>query len=424
LRILGLLAILVLIALPFRRILLTEETIFWHDSGPIINYLAIALDNWLRGDIPLWTYTMNAGQPVWPVVEAQLPAYDPLTIVLALPLAAFGLNTHDIYGWLLLGWLTVFLAGSYLLARRLGLNRPLSLFVVIALETTIIVGFPAQPYVFNHARYYPFLILTALLYLRHPSIVNALWLAFTAGLNLSGVNTPYTLMFTLFLLGGMLFSARHRHRAIALLARQHLVPNLTVLVVFLLGALTFIASGIYVTHEAFVVNRLVQPAGWWLDVSRHFNLMAWLAPRNLWHSCVFVGIAGACCALLGTVASLVAIGPLSKRDRYYRFQTRFWNFQWIFFTIMAFEGFVRVYGPDHPGFTMRNWGFFVIYINLALALAAAFSVVFVHRAFPLLIRRPQFWLGVLAMAVLIAVIEHAKSILFFLEPLPFRGSIV
>lgn len=383
-------AALLSIARCLSAIHVAGDKMYYHDNIAPMAYLSAALDAILRGHWPVWTYAQNGGQPLWPLVDVQMPFTDPVTLAIAPLMAWGGVELHDIYASVMAVWLVIYLAGLYMLARGLRLPRALALFVVVICFCTVAASTPAQPFMFIHARYVPWVLWAGHRFLSRPGWARAWAVAAALLLCNAGVNTTYALTF----LGATAAAALLTTR------RWRTLPRTGGLAVGGIGGIVGLAplwvTGWWWTSVGHSVNRAHLVESGCAPVVL-IDLLTVLPRSTTWHGTIFIGLAGSACAILGIVAAALPGVVRSPRERALRARVVAWTVLGGLFLFITFWGMDLVLGRNRSFLTMRNWGWFIPYINMSLAFTAAFSLLLVRRVWPRLVKRRSFYVLVAAL---------------------------
>lgn len=406
-------ACLLAMAAPWIGILASERRILWCENPQIANLTSILLSHLLAGEIPLWTFFQNAGQPLWPILEAHFPSYDPLVLFLGLPLGALGLGADVIHTLTLGGVSALFLVGVFRLAREEGLETPYALFCVLAVAGGINHGLMRNPYLVLHAHYAPFLILAMRRLHLEPSLRSASWLGIMIVVNLSGANTLYLLAFLAVL-------------AACRLALDRSLPRIPPLALSLLaagivaaGSIPFLLTGWHLTRETHLASRAAAPYLWSPPLFHHLELFTWLPQGKDWIGSATAGLLGGVLAVAAGAAALCArVKPAGDPDRQALLKLRFWTIAWVALAFLTFNRGVADLGSRH--LSMRNFGFLLPYLAIALSFTAAFSLRWLSLKAPSLLADRRFWLcAAAALLPLTAFYTHfplSRKLLSVMDP--------
>jgi hypothetical protein len=182
-----------------RDVYLTHRFMITHDSVANFAPYQFAFTGLHTGVLPLWSPEMNAGEPLWPVVELH-PAYDPVVLAVFAIATQVGATGITAFSFVLLFWLLGFALGGWLLARIIGLSPVSRVFVFIVLlwsSVSILMLYQSQYVVI--ARWVPLALAGGWWFLRRPSVSRAALFGVVLGLALPGYQTPYLVLFAVVL---------------------------------------------------------------------------------------------------------------------------------------------------------------------------------------------------------------------------------
>ncbi len=115
-----------------RDVYVTHRFMITHDSIANFPPYQFAFTGLRTGVLPLWSAEMNAGEPLWPVVELH-PAYDPVVLLVFAIATQVGATGITAFSFVLLLCLFGFAFGGWLLARVIGLSPVGRIFVFTGL---------------------------------------------------------------------------------------------------------------------------------------------------------------------------------------------------------------------------------------------------------------------------------------------------
>jgi len=382
-RIISTLLILFLTAayvVTLRDIYITHGYTITHDSIANVGPYQFAFTALRRGTLPLWSAEMNAGEPLWPIVELH-PAYDPV------PLAVFAIATQagatgiTAFSFVLLVWLVGFAIGGWLLAGRIGLSpvsRVLVFTILLWSSPGVLMLYQSQYLVI--ARWVPLILAVGLWFFERPTIPRAALFGIVVGIALPGYQTPYLALFALVL-------ALSGGRESLALLRKIPRSGLAVAAFFTLTIMlpTLIAAAEWLGMVP--VARLAWPRG-----TRAVLVSDVLAPlfgRLGTESALYVGIVP---LLLALVAGAVGI---AGRDR----RARFWVRATVGTGLIFLGAPEMITGRDEPFLFVRDWTFVLPFVVLCLSMLAGIGLDWVRaRLVPR--RDPIVAIGLVVLAAL------------------------
>lgn len=360
-----------------RDVYVTHRFMITHDSIANIGPYQFAFTGLRTGVLPLWSAEMNAGEPLWPIVELH-PAYDPVALVAFAIAAQLGATGVTAFSFVLLAWLYGFAFGGWLLARVVGLSATARLFVFVVLmwsSLNVLMLYQSQYLVI--ARWVPLALATGWWFVQGPGFARAALFGVVLGLALPGYQTPYLAVFAavLALAGG---------RDTVALLRRLPRPSIGVAVLFPLAILlpTLMAAAEWLGMVP--VARLAWPRG-----TRAVLLSDVLAPflgRLDTESTLYVGVVPSLLALAGALAAL------RGHDR----QARFWARTTAGIMLVFLGAPEMITGRDQPFLFVRDWSFVLPLVVLSIAMLGGVALDRVGS------RLPRRWAPTVAL-VLVAV---------------------
>jgi hypothetical protein len=334
-----------------------------HDSVANFAPYQFAFTGLRTGVLPLWSLEMNAGEPLWPVVELH-PAYDPVALAVFAVATQVGATGITAFSFVLLLWLFGFALGGWLLARTIGLSPVSRLFVFTVLlwsSVSILMLYQSQYVVI--ARWVPLALAAGWWFLRQPSVSRAALFGVVLGLSLPGYQTPYLAVFAV-----VLASAGGRETLTLLRETPRLALGVAALfaLAILLPTLTAAAEWLGMVPVA----RLAWPRGT-RAVLTH-DVLAPLLGEFRTESALYAGVVP---SLLALVAAIVA---LAGRDRRARFWTRT-----TAGTMLIFLGAPEmITGRDQPFLFVRDWSFVLPLVVLSVAILGGIGLDYLRTRLP------------------------------------------
>ena len=342
-----------------RDVYLTHRFMITHDSVANFAPYQFAFTGLHTGVLPLWSPEMNAGEPLWPVVELH-PAYDPVVLAvfaIATQVGATGITAFSI---VLLFWLLGFALGGWLLARIIGLSPVSRVFVFIVLlwsSVSILMLYQSQYVVI--ARWVPLALAAGWWFLRQPSVSRAALFGVVLGLALPGYQTPYLVLFAVVL------AAAGGHETLTLLrGTPRLALGVAALfaLAILLPTLTAAAEWLGMTPVA----RLAWPRGTRAVLT--FDVLLPLLGELRTESALYVGVVPPLLALVAATAAL------ARPDR----RARFWTWTTAG-TMLIFLGAPEmITGRDQPFLFVRDWSFVLPLVVLCVAMLGGIGLDYVR----------------------------------------------
>jgi hypothetical protein len=342
-----------------RDVYLTHRFMITHDSVANFAPYQFAFTGLHTGVLPLWSPEMNAGEPLWPVVELH-PAYDPVVLAvfaIATQVGATGITAFSI---VLLFWLLGFALGGWLLARIIGLSPVSRVFVFIVLlwsSVSILMLYQSQYVVI--ARWVPLALAAGWWFLRQPSVSRAALFGVVLGLALPGYQTPYLVLFAVVL------AAAGGHETLTLLRGT---PRLA-LGVAALFALAILLPTLTAAAEwlgMMPVARLAWPRGTRAVLT--FDVLLPLLGELRTESALYVGVVPSLLALVAATAAL------ARPDR----RARFWTWTTAG-TMLIFLGAPEmITGRDQPFLFVRDWSFVLPLVVLCVAMLGGIGLDYVR----------------------------------------------
>lgn len=320
-----------------------------HDSVANFAPYQFAFTGLRTGVLPLWSPEMNAGEPLWPIVELH-PAYDPVVLAVFAVAMQVGATGITAFSFVLLLWLFGFALGGWLLARIIGLSPVSRLFVSTVLlwsSVSILMLYQSQYVVI--ARWVPLALAAGWWFLRQPSVSRAALFGVVLGLALPGYQTPYLALFAV-----VLAFAGGRETFTLLRGTPRLALGVATLftLAILLPTLTAAAEWLGMAPVA----RLAWPRGT-RAVLGH-DVLAPLLGEFRTESALYAGVVPSLMALVGAIAALTG------RDR----RARFWAWTTAG-TMLIFLGAPEmVTGRDQPFLFVRDWSFVLPLVVLSVAM--------------------------------------------------------
>ena len=343
---------------------LSGKSMFWHDSLAGFSLQHLTYERLIAGRLPLWVPELNAGQPLWPIVETVV-SYDPVAL-LFWPLGAlFGLPSMVIFEAVCIVWLLLFAWGGLLLSRRILNNWWLNLAVFALLfGGPVSWAMPAQWSYLCPFRYTPFVLLALIRLLDDPSRRNAVILGLAGALSTAGYQTNYAAWFVLVFAVFYVF-ARHKAEGktfSGLEARRFLLAA----GVCALGSLPLLVAGIKMLGMV-AVPRLLS-FGWTYPLETFLaGLLGIEVPT--WQGSAYVGICASAVILLALAAALVSC---VKKEGGACAGWSALELAWIFSTVvmgifvLGLFGFEK-YFEDYTFLGLRNWGLALTVLVLCLS---------------------------------------------------------
>ena len=190
------LACLLIVHAPF----LTAEQLYYHDSINGLTTIGLFYDRLFSGASWLWSSDLNAGNPLWMLIESA-PFLDPVALLVYLICSAVGTNWFLPYQVSAVLWLLLFALGGTVCARRLTRNPwPGVLIFLLLFGGPLTVMSPAQSWGFLMPfRYFPWLVWAYLRLRSDVSTPNVMALSGISALSLAGYQSAYPLLTMMFL---------------------------------------------------------------------------------------------------------------------------------------------------------------------------------------------------------------------------------
>jgi hypothetical protein len=353
-----------------------------HDSIANFAPYQFAFTGLRTGVLPLWSPEMNAGEPLWPVVELH-PAYDPVVLAVFAVASQVGATGITAFSFVLLLWLFGFALGGWLLARIIGLSPVSRLFVFTVLlwsSVSILMLYQSQYVVI--ARWVPLALAAGWWFLRQPSVSRAALFGVVLGLALPGYQTPYLAVFAV-----VLAFAGGRETLTLLRGTPRLALGVAALfaLAILLPTLTAAAEWLGMAPVA----RLAWPRG-----TRAVLTHDVLAPL-LWEfrteSALYVGVVASFLALVAAITALAGRDP----------RARFWTWTTAG-TMLIFLGAPEmITGRDQPFLFVRDWSFILPLVVLSLAILGGIGLDYLRT------HLPSRWTLPVALATALAFLDLA-----------------
>lgn len=345
-----------------RDVYLTHRFMITHDSVANFAPYQFAFTGLRTGVLPLWSPEMNAGEPLWPVVELH-PAYDPVVLAVFAVATQVGATGITAFSFALLFWLFGFALGGWLLARIIGLSPVSRIFVFIVLlwsSVSILMLYQSQYVVI--ARWVPLALAAGWWFLRQPSVSRAALFGVVLGLALPGYQTPYLALFAVVL------AAAGGHETLTLLRgtpRLALGAAALFVVAILLPTLT--AATEWLGMEP--VARLAWPRGTRAVLT--FDVLLPLLGELRTESALYVGVVPSLLALVAATAAL------ARPDR----RARFWTWTTAG-TMLIFLGAPEmITGRDQPFLFVRDWSFVLPLVVLCVAMLGGIGLDYLRARF-------------------------------------------
>jgi hypothetical protein len=187
---------------------LSGARMFYHDSLQAVMLPHIYYEHIFNVSLPLWSPEINAGQPLWPTLEAY-PLCDPVQFAAWLFGHITGMTSALTGAVAAIGWLFVFAFGGLLLSRRITKNWWLNLTVFVLLfGGPAAWALPAQWNMLLAFRYLPFVLLLAMDFIDNPDWRRAVTLGTVTAIAMSGYQSGYMLFFALLFAAAYAFSLK------------------------------------------------------------------------------------------------------------------------------------------------------------------------------------------------------------------------
>ncbi len=290
------LACLIVVHAPF----LTAGQLYYHDSINGLTAIGLFYDRLLSGASWLWSSDLNAGNPLWMLIESAA-FLDPVAVPVYLLCGALGTSWFLPYQISAVVWLLLFALGSAACAQRLTQSPwPGVLVFLLLFGGPLAVMTPAQSWGFLMAfRYFPWLVWA---YLRLRSEVNTPNVATLSGLSalsLAGYQSAFP--FLAFLLLLVVEALAYRADYFRWLRQLFRARYLAWLVLPLLAALPTLAYLKYSGHLA-IIPRIYKPEEVFiLEASRFFeglfftftSLLKDGYTSDVWHGTTYLGLLAA-----------------------------------------------------------------------------------------------------------------------------------
>lgn len=287
------LACLAIVHAPF----LTAAQLYYHDSINGLTTIGLFYDRLFSGASWLWSSDLNAGSPLWMLIESAA-FLDPVALPVYLICSAIGTNWFIPYQVSAVLWLLLFALGGAACARRLTQNPwPGILVFLLLFGGPLAVMSPAQSWGFLMAfRYFPWLVWAYLRLRAEVSTSNVAALSAIAALSLAGYQSAYPLFTMTFLLA--VEALVHRAGYFRWLARLLRGRYLVWLALPLLAALPTLAYLHYSGHLV-VVPRAYKPEEVFiLEAARFFeglfftftSLLKDGYTSDVWHGTTYLGL--------------------------------------------------------------------------------------------------------------------------------------
>lgn len=346
-----------------RDVYVTHRFMITHDSVANFAPYQFAFTGLRTGVLPLWSPEMNAGEPLWPVVELH-PAYDPVVLAVFAVATQVGATGISAFSFVLLLWLFGFALGGWLLARTIGLSPVSRLFVFTVLlwsSTGILLLYQSQYVVI--ARWVPLALAAGWWFLQQPSVSRAALFGVVLGLALPGYQTPYLAVFAV-----VLAAAGGRETLSLLRGTPRLALGVAALLTLaiLLPTLTAAAEWLGMAPVA----RLAWPRGT-RAVLTH-DVLAPLLGEFRTESALYVGVMP---LLLALVAVIVALAGRDQRARFWTWTTAG--------TMLIFLGAPEmITGRDQPFLFVRDWSFVLPLVVLSVAILGGIGLDYLRSRLP------------------------------------------
>jgi hypothetical protein len=332
-----------------RDVYVTHRFMITHDSVANFAPYQFAFTGLHTGVLPLWSPEMNAGEPLWPVVELH-PAYDPVVLTVFAVATQVGATGITAFSFALLLWLFGFALGGWLLARTIGLSPVSRLFVfTVLLSSSVSILMLYQSQYIVIARWVPLALAAGWSFLRQPSVSRAALFGVVLGLTLPGYQTPYLAVFAV-----VLASAGGRETLTLLRGTPRVALGVAAVFVVAILLPTLTAAAEWLGMEP--VARLAWPRG-----TRAVLMHDVLAPLLGEFRSESVLYAGVVPSLLALVAAVAAPGGRDRRARFWTWTTAG--------TMLIFLGAPEmITGRDQPFLFVRDWSFVLPLVVLSVAM--------------------------------------------------------
>lgn len=349
--------ILLVIAAPWDW--LSGVKIFWHDSIVALCNMHLLFSSLFSGNLPLWSPEMNAGEPLWPVVET-LPGFDPVALVMwplcfllkKSPLAAFQ--------WTAVIWLFIFalggLACSRLILRNWWIN--LSVFVIL-FSGPVAWSLPAQTQGFLIPfRYSPWVIYRLFKFLEAPDRKRGIILGSLLAVSVAGYQTPYAVYFYVCLLACFLMARGAGARSLISAVREAWL----VFLLSILGAMPTLVAG-FKLMSMYPLARFSTPVDYYYPLNDFWKSLTWMR-MPAWHGSASLGWPGFVLVVLGFIYVLFqsiqrrrAKSPGASGGGEESLYSSTWALTFIPLSLLCFGLHASHWGQNRIVFGLRNWGF-------------------------------------------------------------------
>ena len=375
----------------FGRVL-SGRCIFYHDSTQAFSLSELYFRHISHFSLPLWSPHLNAGQPLWPTLEA-FPFFDPVQLLLRMLCAMLRLPAIITGEIATIGWLFSFAFGGLLLSRHITKNWWINLTVFMLLfggPTAWAV--PGQLNLLLPFRYAPYLLLACMDWLDAPDAKNAITLAVIFVLSLAGYQSGYMLLFALVFAAAYALMKPRRPQppkpadfapppciaatglcvtAVAGLKLVSLIPL----------APTFVKSWTY-NPISFINGLMLQPAH-----------------TFVWHGSAMTG--GAAVMLMLAPLALIATRLRYKTSHTGEALGNTWLITTAIMTIVSLglfglAGYLR---GGHYLFKLRNWGYDLTAVQLGITQLMALGAAQLETGIPQRDRR--FWISYAAIYIVL-----------------------
>lgn len=354
---------------------LRGDVMFFHDSAQAFTLPHLFYERLFNFSLPLWSPEINAGQPLWPILEAY-PVFDPLMLAVWFIGHLCGAGSIILGEITVLLWLFAFSAGGLLLSRRFSKNWLVNLMVFALLfGGPVAWSLPGQWNFLLPFRYLPYAMLAVSAFLKKPGRLEAA----TAGLVLAASHAGYQQGYLLTVTG--LYAAGYAFT----LYRRGLAPkpssgSLALLAgTWLAGSPALAAAGLKLV--GMVPYTRLHSYSWTLSPADFFNGL--ILPHSeqmtsaeaIWHGSSAIGSAAVALMLVPFAAAAVEWGkgglPPLPPDK-----TALRNalFAVIIPTAVlgtGLFGLEEFFASGNLLLGVRNWGYVLPAVILGFALLAA-----------------------------------------------------
>lgn len=346
-----------------RDVFITHRFMLTHDSVANFAPYQFAFTSVRTGTLSLWSPEMNAGEPLWPIVELH-PSYEPIPLLVFAVSSSLGATGITAFSYVLLTWLVGFAFGGWLLARSVGLSPISRLFVFTVLlwsSVGVLMLYQSQYLVIG--RWVPLTMATGCWFLQQPGISRATLFGVVLGFALPGYQTPYVALFTVVLAcaGGRVT-----------LTLLRLAPRIPLMVAGLF-ALALLLPTLTAGTEWLGMTPVARVA--WPRGTRATFLPDIVAPLLGYlrsESAFYVGVVP---VLLALVAVMVALKRQDPRARFWACTTAG--------TMFVFLGAPEmITGRDQPFLFVRDWTFVLPLVILSAAMLGGIGLDYVRALLP------------------------------------------